>query len=205
MARGNYEKSPRQRLEWHGGQNEFEFETNNADMGGRIGQVILSSQPRITLSAGTVNEMAFPAGIVRGESCSIARFIAHVSLYDLDRRQQNVSFEVGCCLVPVKVEDDVVADPLSTGGLLSPPDPLDDLRASFLWHHQELWNPQSAGANYTVFKVDTAVDSTNSRIFESNDVLQFGVQMRTRQNAGTAPVSTTVRSTIMWRALMRLD
>jgi len=205
MARGNYEKSPRQRMEWFGGYAETTLTTNTADNGRRIAQVVLSAPPRMTLSSGTINQTAFPAGIVRGESCSIARFIACLTLHDVDRRIQPCSYEVGAGLVKVQVEDDVIADPISTGGLVSPPDPLSDLRASYLWHMQTFWNPTSAGASTTAFRVQTEIDSTNSRVFESNDIMQLGVEMVTRYDTGAAPSAIDVRCSLQWRCLLRLD
>lgn len=199
-----YEKSPRQRTEWFGGFDDLVLQTSATDLVRVNDQVILKCQPRLKPSSGTINRTAFPAGIVRGESCSIARLIGHLSIYDVDRRQQNVSFAVGAGLLKVEVEDDVVADPVSTGGLVSAPDALDDLRASWLWHTQTVWNPQSAGANYTVFEMHMDVDSTNSRVFESNDIAQLAVSAQTLINSGQAAV-LNLRVLFQWRCLLRLD
>jgi len=199
-----YEKSPRQRTEWFGSKVEFDLNTNTADEGKATGSILLAHPARISLSAGTVNNMAFPAGIVRGETCSIARLTGFLSIYDVDRRQQNISYEMAAGLIRQEVEDDAIADPTSIGSVVAAPDPLDELRASWLWHRQIVWNPQSAGANYTVASWDTEMDTTNSRIFESNEVMQFAVQVRTRVNSGSA-VAIPLRCTLLWRALMRLD
>ena len=204
MSRQDYERSPRQRLEWFGGRQEYEHATSDTEGASTVDGRIIETQPRLTLSAGTVNTLAFPAGIVRGETCSIARFIGHLSIYDVDRRQQNVSFEVGAGLIKASVEDAYIEDPSAFVEPAPTPDALDDLRASWLWHRQVVWNPQSAGANYTVFSVDLDVDTTNSRIFESNDVLQLSTEIRTRVNSGAAVV-VTARCTFLWRCLLRLD
>jgi len=204
MARPQYEKSPRQRTEWFGSLAEVTLNTSTVDGTQTNASVVVTSRPRLTPSTGTIFPVAFPAGIVRGETCSIARFIAHVCFYDTTRRQQNVSYELAAGLIKQEVEDDVVADPTNTGALVQAPDPLEDLRAAWLWHDQTIWSPQSAGANYTVLQWEPKLDSTNSRIFESNDVLSFAVQARPRVNSGSA-VALPLRCTLMWRALLRLD
>ena len=205
MARGNYERSPRQRTEWFGGRSTVDITTATAAGGTGTSSVLLAHAPRISLSAGTVDQMAFPAGIVRGETCSIARFTGHLMVYDIDRRQQNIGYELAAGLIRQEVEDDAIADPVGTGSIVLAPDPLNELRASWLWHRQVTWQPQSAGANYTVLQWSEEIDSTNSRIFESNEVIQMGVQARTRQNAGTPAVALTLRCTLLWRCLLRLD
>lgn len=205
MARQQYEKSPRQRTEWFGGRTQYNVTTATGNAGLSGNSQILTCPPRLALSAGTIDNTAFPAGIVRGESCSIARFIAQVHVYDVDRRQQNISFETACGLLKMPVEDTAIADPIAEGPITDAPDPLVDLRASWLWHSQMQWNPQSAGANYTVYSQDFKVDSTNSRVFESNEIALFCTQIRTLQNGGTGAVALTARVTVLWRCLLRLD
>jgi len=204
MPRNDYEKSPRQRLEWFGNRAELELTTSTSDFGTADESVLLSHPERLALTTGSVNAVAFPAGIVRGESCSIARMTGHVSLYDVDRRQQNISYNLAAGLIRQKVEDSYVANPVALGAPPSAPDALTDLRASWLAHKQHVWNPQSAGANYTVASWDFDLDSTNSRIFESNDVLAFSVEAQTRINSGAA-TAVTLRCVILWRCLLRLD
>lgn len=204
MPKQNYERSPRQRLEWFGGFAELALSTSTVDGATAENAVILSATPRLALSAGTVDAVGFPAGIVRGETCSIARFIGSLSVYDVDRRQQNISYDLAAGLIKQEVEDSYVSDPVAAGVSLPAPDALSDLRASWLWHAQEQWNPQSAGANYTVAKMDWKIDSTNSRIFESNDVIQLSVNARTRVNSGAA-TQVDFRCTLLWRCLLRLD
>jgi len=203
MPRNEYEKSPRQRLEWFGNDTNFSAVTsednNDTTHEGRI----LVHPVRLAFTGGEVEDPAFPAGIVRGETCSIARFIGHLSVYDRDRREQNVSYSVGAGLIKQRVEDELIADPGNTD-VSEMPDPLKDRRASWIWHAQETWNPQSAGANYTVFKWDSAIDTTNSRIFESNDVLRVALDVKTRINSGEA-VELNLRVVLLWRCLLRLD
>ena len=199
-----YEKSPRQRLEWFGHIAEFNLTTSEADAGIVEGSTILTHPVRLALSAGTVDKVAFPAGIVRGESCSIARFIGYVTCYDVDRRQQNISYNMAAGLIKQRVEDTYISDPAAVASPVSAPDALSDLRASWIWHNQHTWNPQSAGANFTVFEWKPEVDTTNSRIFESNDVMMLSVNAQTRINSGAA-VAVTMRCTLQWRCLLRLD
>ncbi len=204
MPRNDYEKSPRQRLEWFGSATEFSLTTGDTDLDIVEGSVILTHNVRLALSAGTVDLVAFPAGIVRGESCSIARLIGELTVYDVDRRQQNVSFVLSAGLIKQRVEDTYVSDPVSLVAPASTPDPLLDRRASWIWHDTHLWNPQSAGANYTVVEWQPKVDTTNSRVFESNDVMQLAVDAQTRINSGSA-VAVTLRCSFWWRCLLRLD
>ena len=116
--------------------------------------VLMDHKPRISLATGTVDNMAFPAGIVRGESCSIARLTGVCTVFDVDRRLQNVSYDVAAGLIKQEVEDDAIADPLGTGSIVEAPDPLVDLRASWLWHRQTQFNPTSAGNGLQVFNVE---------------------------------------------------
>lgn len=204
MARREYEKSPRQRLEWFGSKIEFDLTTETTDLAVAEGAAILTHPVRLALSSGTVDAAAFPAGIVRGESCSIARFIAELTVYDVDRRQQNISYEIACGLIKIKVEDAFISDPVALGSNIVVPDPLSDKRASWIYHDEHLWNPQSAGANYTVLEWHSKLDTTNSRVFESNDVMQLACDIRTRVNSGVA-TAVTARCTLLWRALLRLD
>lgn len=199
-----YEKSPRQRLEWFGSRAEFELTTETTDFAVAEGGILLSHPARLALSTGAVTPPVFPAGIVRGETCSIARLIGHVSVYDIDRRQQNISYEVAAGLIRTRLEDQYIADPTSLGQDVVLPDPLGDKRASWIWHNESVWNPQSAGANYTVFSWDADIDTKNSRIFESNDAMQFSVDIRTRVNSGAA-TAVTARCVLLWRCLLRLD
>lgn len=200
-----YEKSPRNRLDWFGGLTEFEVSTSTTDGAVAQNQQILREQPRLALSAGTVDRVAFPAGIVRGDSCSIARFIGHLEIYDVDRRQQNISFGIAAGLIKQEVSDEFISDPTASGAIVPAPDALEDLRASWIWHNQRTWSPQSAGANYTVLRECMEIDTKNSRIFESNDVLQLSCQIRTLQNGATQAVAVTARARLMWRCLLRLD
>lgn len=204
MAR-NYERSPRQRTEWFGGQAGFALETNDQDVGFASGQTLLNHKPRISLSTGTVDKMAFPAGILRGESCSIARFAGNLTIFDTGRRQQNVSYVTGAGLIKTEVEDDAIADPISTGGIVSAPDALNDLQASWLWHRQLTWNPKATGSRYETYSLDWDIDTTNSRIFESNDVMQLSVQVQTLANLGSEPINLDLRVYLVWRCLLRLD
>lgn len=200
-----YEKSPRQRTEWFGGSELFTLQTSADNGVTATAAILLTHNVRAKVADGQgIRRMAFPAGIVRGESCSIARFIADVTVFDIDRRAQNVSYAVGAGLIKQEVEDDAIADPVSTGQIVSAPDPLQDLRASWLWHNQVAFNPQAAGPSYQHLSVQMTVDSTNSRIFESNDVLQFAVETQTLINSGEA-VALNLRCAILWRALLRLD
>jgi len=199
-----YEKSPRQRLEWFGFFNEFTLTTSATDLGQVDGGVILTHPVRLALSAGTVDRVAFPAGIVRGETCSIARMIGQLVVYDVDRRQQNVSYTLATGLIKQQVEDEYISDPVAAGLPTAAPDALTDLRSSWLYHQQDIWNPQSAGANYTVLEWKPKVDTTNSRIFESNDVLILSVSAQTRVNSGSA-VALSLRCSLTWRCLLRLD
>lgn len=200
----DFEKSPRQRLEWFGFVSEFNLATSTSDLGIVEGSAILTHPVRLALSAGTVDAVAFPAGIVRGESCSIARMIGELTVYDVDRRQQNVSFALAAGLIRNKVEDSYIADPVALAAPVAAPDALLDRQASWLWHDTHLWNPQSAGANFTVAEWQTTFDTTNSRIFESNDVMQLSVNAQTRINSGAA-VEVTLRCNLWWRCLLRLD
>lgn len=198
-------KSPRQRLDWFGSRTEFDITTTTTDNGIAGNQQLLVEQPRLSLSAGTVDAVAFPAGIVRGDSCSVARFIGYLTIFDVDRRNQNISYDVGAGIIKQEAQDTFIADPFAAGAIGSAPDALQDLRASWMWHSQMTWNPQAGGANYQHLDVSMKVDSTNSRIFESNEVMQLSVQVRTLQNGGVAAVSTTVRCRLLWRCLLRLD
>ncbi len=200
----NFEKSPRQRLEWFGFGTEFNIATGTTDGEVVEGSAILQHPVRLALSSGTVDNVGFPAGIVRGETCSIARMIGQMTIYDVDRRLQNVSFEYAAGLVKIRVEDTYISDPISLASPIAAPDALTDLRASWIWHERGMWNPQSAGANFTVFQAQSNFDTTNSRIFESNDVMQLSVNIRTRINSGSA-VAVTARCTMLWRCLLRLD
>lgn len=205
MARRTFEKSPRQRLDWFGGRVSTNVATSTVNGATATVNALLTEQPRLSLSAGTVDQVAFPAGIVRGDSCSVARFIGFLSIYDTERRNQNISYDVGAGIIKQEVQDTFIADPAAAGTLADAPDALTDLRASWMWHQQMVWNPQSGGANYTVLLADMKVDSTNSRVFESNEVMQLSVQIRTIQNGGVAAVSTSVRVRLLWRCLLRLD
>lgn len=205
MARKQYTPSPRNRLDWFGGLREFDIATTTTDNGIARNQILLTEQPRLSLSAGTVDQVAFPAGIVRGDSCSIARFIGYLTVFDVERRNQNISYDVGAGLIKQEVQDTFIADPNAAGAAGSAPDALQDLRASWLWHGQMTWNPQAGGANYQHLDVAFKLDSTNSRVFESNEVIQMAVDIRTLQNGGVAAVSTTVRCRLLWRCLLRLD
>lgn len=202
MAR-QYDRSPRQRTEWFGGTSRMTLSTNTTDEGLADQSTMLSVPPRIRVSGTRANNTAFPAGIVRGETCSVARFIGVVTVFDPERRLQNVSYELATGLIKQEVEDENIANP-GLASVAIAPDPITDVRASWIAHKYGVFNPQSAGANYTVVQWQTEMDSTNSRVFESNEVMQWGMQARTLVNSGSAIV-LNLRCTLQWRCLLRLD
>lgn len=198
-----YDRSPRNRTEWFGGTQEMTLSTSTTNNGLADQSAFLTVQPRIRTVGNRAENVAFPAGIVRGETCSIARMIGLCTVYDPERRQQNVSYEVAAGLIKQEVEDENIAQP-GLSSVAIAPDPITDVRASWIWHAYGMHNSQAAGANFTHFLWDAKLDSTNSRIFESNEVLQWTVQARTKVNSGSAVV-LNLRCTLQWRCLLRLD
>lgn len=207
--RHEYEKSPRQRMEWHGGKFDMVVlagrPSPNVDP---FQEEILPVPVRLQQASGTqLHPVAFPAGILRGETCSIARMTMSFALYDSDYRLQRVSYDWAFGLRKLTVDNEYIRDPSASGQTTDPArlNPLVDYRESWIVHKQGFWASDSRPSTIP-FRIDNQmVDTTNSRVFEANDVLAVSGAVRAQLDTGSTPGNVDIRLRGVWRALMRLD